>query len=204
VPLSGQPDRQFVFPADWLDYYNWLHAHSHIAFLGWVYFALIAFIAKEYLDQSSKGYAWIIILTQISVFGMLFTFARTGYSLSAISFSAMHMILSIIIAMIIFNRLKGSRNLSARLIRISFLFMILSGIGPLALGPILGMGLRDSIWYDMSIYLYLHFQYNGWFMMAIIGIIAKFLERNDILMQNTRAQQSVILLIVGIILTYLL
>ncbi|MFC2124193.1 hypothetical protein ACFLU5_05220 [Bacteroidota bacterium] len=193
---------QFVYPAGWLNYYNWLHAHSHIAFLGWVYFALIALIAKDLLEKAPRGFGWIIALTQISVIGMLYTFAETGYSPSAIAFSAMHMILSIFVAIIFFKILKDNRSVSALFIRLSLIMMILSGLGPLALGPVIGMGLRDTVWYDMSIYFYLHFQYNGWFMMAIIGLVSGFLERNSSIIDRNKARQSLILLSVGICLSY--
>ena len=49
--------------------------------------------------------------------------------------------------------------------------MAVSSIGPLALGPISAMGLKDSVWYNYAIYFYLHFQYNGWFFMAITGLL---------------------------------
>ncbi len=195
---------QFVYPVDWFNYYNWLHAHSHIAFLGWVYFALVALIAKDILDKIPRGFSWILAFTQISVIGMLYTFAKTGYSPSAITFSAMHMILSIMIAILFYRSMKGNKSISALLIRLSLSMMIISDLGPLALGPVIALGYRDTLWYDMSIYFYLHFQYNGWFMLAIIGLIAGFLERNNVDIDRAKAVRSIVMLSSGIFLTLLL
>jgi hypothetical protein len=49
--------------------------------------------------------------------------------------------------------------------------MIISGLGPVALGPIITLGYRETFWYEFAVYFYLHFQYNGWFSLAIFGII---------------------------------
>jgi hypothetical protein len=38
---------------------------------------------------------------------------------------------------------------------------------------------NTSIWYKLSIYFYLHFQYNGWFILALCGIFIYLLEQKS-------------------------
>ena len=46
----------------------------------------------------------------------------------------------------------------------------MSGLGPLALGPLAAFDLRQSPWYRFGIYFYLHFQYHGWLTFALIAL----------------------------------
>lgn len=68
-----------------------VHAHSHIALLGWVYLGLSALIYKMYFSEAKKGktYKRIFWFTQITLLGMLFTFPFTGYAALSITFSTL-------------------------------------------------------------------------------------------------------------------
>jgi hypothetical protein len=153
---------------------NWLHAHSHITFLGWVFLGLIALLNyyfkndPDFPRKKIISLVWLIFFTNL---GMLISFPIQGYGAISIFFSALHMALGIY-AFTLYNKIF-SRNYSfgLRMIRSAFLFMIVSGLGPVALGPIITLGYRNTFWYDFAVYFYLHFQYNGWFTLAIFGII---------------------------------
>lgn len=54
--------------------------------------------------------------------------------------------------------------------------MIISSIGPWAIGGVMATLGNTSIWYKLSIYFYLHFQYNAWFILALLGIFFFLLE----------------------------
>ena len=62
------------------NYRHIVHAHSHIALLGWVYTALMILIYKLYLKKTNieRKYLRIFWCTQITVVGMLFTFPITA------------------------------------------------------------------------------------------------------------------------------
>src|SRR5699024_6041509 len=62
----------------------------------------------------------------------------------------------------------------------SLFALIVSSIGPFSLGFIAANGLRDSGLFDMAIYFYLHFQYNGWLFLMLIGLFIFILQRNHI------------------------
>ena len=155
-------------------YKNWLHAHSHITFLGWVFLGLIALINYFFRKEKKfpgKKFIFLIWLTVIANIGMLISFPIQGYGAVSIFFSAFHMVLGIY-AFILYNKVFKSHNsFGIQLLRSAFAFMIISGLGPLALGPIITLGYRDTFWYEFAVYFYLHFQYNGWFSLAIFGII---------------------------------
>ena len=87
----------FVEEVPWMKFQNVLHAHSHVAMLGWVYLGLYALIVKTFLpDEKQKApfYSWLFWLTQGAVIGMLVTFPRQGYAFGSILFSSLHVIFS--------------------------------------------------------------------------------------------------------------
>ena len=48
--------------------------------------------------------------------------------------------------------------------------MVISTMGPWAIAVISAKGLAGSEYFNAAIYFFLHFQYNGWFAFAIIGL----------------------------------
>jgi hypothetical protein len=70
-------------------------------------------------------------------------------------------------------------------LRASLFFLVLSTLGTLALGPIIAAGMKGTALYYGSIQFYLHFQFNGWFVFAIISILFMWLKSLNIKI-NTR------------------
>lgn len=179
----------FVGPVNGLNYKFILHAHSHIGILGWVYSSLfIAFIKFFLLDEqfNSRKYKILFWLTQISIIGMLITFPIQGYAIFSITFSTLHILLSYWFAFQFLKDLKENSNSNShhpipiKFIKASIFFMVISSIGPWSLGFIMAKGLTSSFYYPMSIYYYLHFQYNGWFLFALVGLFLTYFEKNEI------------------------
>lgn len=169
----------FLNPIKGFPYKNWLHAHSHITFLGWVFLGIIAVLCYHFKDIPSfprktiRNLTWLIVIANV---GMLISFPIEGYGPVSIFFSAVHMVLGIY-TYILFSRIfKGIKSFGISMIKSSFLFMILSGLGPIALGPIITLGYKTTYWYEFAVYFYLHFQYNGWFTLAIVGIMIHYLN----------------------------
>lgn len=166
-----------------------VHAHSHIALLGWVYIALTTLIYKMYFSEAgfSGTYNRIFWFTQLTLIGMLVTFPFTGYALFSITFSTLFLIASYFMAWFILKKTPPpyKKKNSFKLIRVALWYMVFSSIGPWALGAIMTTLGSTSIWYKIAIYFYLHFQYNAWFILALLGIFFYFLEQ-----QNLRPQQG--------------
>ena len=190
-----------------ITYKYFLHTHSHIALLGWVYTALTTIIYKLYLRSSSKKkYQYLFIFTQFSILGMLVSFPFKGYAFISIFFSTSFLIASYSFFLFFLkNTPKEKKQLISYLfIKAALGFMVLSSIGPWCLGIIMNTLGKSSIWYKISIYFYLHFQYNGWFILALFGFFFYILEKNNIYFKKEKTNLFLKFLIVSILLTFFL
>lgn len=57
--------------------------------------------------------------------------------------------------------------------------MMVSNLAPFALGPISAIQGKNNL-YHLVIYFYMHFQYNGWFTFALLGLVLWLMERNGV------------------------
>ena len=174
-------------PIGGLVYPYLIHAHSHLAFLGWVFMALFALLSYVFLPAEKvikPIYTILFVMLQIANLGMLFTFPFTGYALWSIIFSSLHAVASIVFAIIFILDLRfvsGQHNrYIILLIKWSLILMIISNLGPFALGPIMAQGQGYSDIYYLVIYYYLHFQYNGWFTFAVLGLMLWYLAKKGV------------------------
>lgn len=174
-------------PIEGLVYPYLIHAHSHLAFLGWVFMALFALFTYVFLPAEKVTrpiYTILFVILQLANLGMLFTFPFTGYALWSIIFSSLHAVASIVFAIIFIRDLRVVSGKFNRyiilLVQWSLILMIISNLGPFALGPIMAQGLGYTEIYYLVIYFYLHFQYNGWFTFAILGLLLWYFSKEDI------------------------
>jgi len=72
------------------------------------------------------------------------------------------------------------------------------------LGVIMNTLGSTSSWYRNAIYFYLHFQYNGWFLVAIIGILFSFFEKYSVSISKKQFTLFYRLFISGVFLTFFL
>ena len=192
-----------VFPISTLPARNWIHAHSHTGFLGWAFMALATLAFGMLLPKNGRinrrSYRLIINL-QIAVLGMLVTFPFMGYAAPSIIFSTFQMILSLIFAVLFFRNVEKN-DLASKFMKAGLVFMLISGLGPLTLGPIVVMDMKGTTIYDMAVYFYLHFQYNGWFTMAVFALLFKMLDEFSIEYDLAKGKLIYKLLIIAMILT---
>ena len=194
-----------VSPVEGLNFKHFLHSHSHVAFLGWVFNALFAGIIFAFIPWKANSYRLLFWLLQIAVAGMLVMFPIQGYAAASITFSTLHIILSWWFAIKFYRDTRHVKNqLSLSFVRWSLLFMVISAAGPFALGAIMAQGLSDTPLYNLSIYFYLHFQYNGWFSFAIFGLFFRFLETNGVAFSGRQSRFFLILMLVASIPGYAL
>lgn len=171
--VLGTVLRYYIFnPILNFNFLNWLQVHSHMMFLGWVSLALFILIFRKLdIKKYDTLIFYSIIVFELAALAMFVSFPMGGYGILSVVMLSMTMVVSLIFLWIISKRSARLQNAGWKFIRPGLLFMAISSIGPLALGPISAMGLKNTIWYNYAIYFYLHFQYNGWFFMAIIGLI---------------------------------
>lgn len=173
----------FSFP--FVDQKHLLHSHSHFAFNGWISQALIVLMI-EYLFKSGlknvyQKYKWVIITNLITAYGMLISFAIQGYGVFSIIFSTSSIILSFIFGIIYWkdlNRLISGIE-AQRWLKAAIIFNMVSSLGAFGLSVMMINHVVQEKWYLASVYFFLHFQYNGWFFFALMGLIVGFLF-NDV------------------------
>lgn len=158
-----------------------LHAHSHLALLGWGYTALILLLVSRLLppqEQHSRFFHINWFLTQLTIIAMFVSFILQGYGLFSILFSTVHIVLSYLLAYWIWRRLRVTavHRMSILFAKASLIFMVLSSAGPWALAVLSARHLTESAWYHAALYFYLHCQYNGWFTLGLFAVLYSILE----------------------------
>ncbi|MGB0896635.1 MAG: hypothetical protein ACPGU9_00220 [Flavobacteriaceae bacterium] len=185
-----------------------VHAHSHVALLGWIYTGLTTLIYTLYLKDAdiTPLYKRIFWGTQITIVGMLFTFPFMGYKALSIVFSTLFLIASYFFAWLVFKHTSKDlkQMYSYKFMRMALWFMIISSIGPWALGTIMSTHGSASSLYKNAIYFYLHFQYNGWFLVAILGGFIRVLELQHIKISKREFLGLYWLFNCGVIATFLI
>ena len=191
-----------------VNYKFFVHTHSHIALLGWVYMALTSLLYKLYLDKLDldKKYRRIFWFTQLTLVGMLLTFPFQGYALFSIVFSTLFLFASYWFAWFFLKHIPISfkKTNSYKCIRIALWYLVVSSLGPWALGAIMNTLGAQSIWYRLAIYFYLHFLYNGWMIMALVGILFYIFEARQLSLSNKIFKRFFWSLNLGVLLSFFL
>lgn len=191
-----------------VNYKFFVHTHSHIALLGWVYMALTTLLYKLFLDKLDldKKYRKIFWFTQLTLAGMLLTFPFQGYALFSIVFSTLFLFASYWFVWFFLKYIPVSfkKTNAYKCIRIALWYLVVSSLGPWALGMIMNTLGAQSIWYRLAIYFYLHFLYNGWMILALVGIVFYILEKHQISLPNKIFKRFFWSINLGIILSFFL
>lgn len=159
----------------------WLHAHSHVMLLGWVFNALFLLVYQQFFRVFSRIEKICIGLLQVGVLGMLISFPFQGYGPVSIVFSALHLTVADVLAMLLWIRTKspaffvvGSEH-TRRFLRMGAFFQLLSSLGPFMLAHLMAgsnhaSGIEHTALYQLSIFFYLHFLYNGLFFYLVLAL----------------------------------
>ncbi len=183
VALAGVLLRYKInFPLPLVNQKYLLHGHSHFAFAGWVSLALMAmmvrYLIKCGLVTNYKKYHWLLIVNTISAYGMLFTFIIQGYALFSITFSTLSIFVSYLFSYYYWKDLRKVKDIQhiAVWFKSSLLLLAVSSLGPLTLGYLMASHNQHQNLYFAAIYFFLHFQYNGWFIFACLGLLFSYLN----------------------------
>ncbi|SIS80854.1 hypothetical protein SAMN05421766_10465 [Zobellia uliginosa] len=185
-----------------------VHAHSHIALLGWVYLALTTLLYELFLKglRIDKKYARIFWFTQLTLVGMLLTFPFQGYAVFSIVFSTLFLFASYWFSFFFYKnvprRYKTAPSLKCA--KAAIVYLLVSSIGPWVLGAIMNILGPDSVWYRLAIYFYLHFLYNGWMIMALVAIFLFFLEKQHVVLPERKFNTFFWSLNLGIVFSFFL
>ncbi len=178
----------FSFPH--FDQKNLQHAHSHFAFTGWITHTLFVLIVqvlqRDYPERSFEKYQWLIFLNVLCAYGMLFSFAASGYSPLSITLSTATIFIGYVFAVLLLGDLKSA---SAKPYKNWFIagmvFNVLSSLGTFALAYMMASHQFNQKFHLASLYYYLHFQYNGFFFFVCVGLfLASFNNRSGLVLDR--------------------
>lgn len=163
----------YVAPVEWVNFQFLLHGHSHVAMLGWVYLMLYSLIVHFFVPKETQQkpiYNRLFWVTQVAVMGMMVRFPVEGYAMLSIAFSTLHIFCSYFFCRLIWKDAQASSFPEKQMLRTALFFMVLSTIGVWCLGPAVGLMGKASAFYQIAIQFFLHFQFNGWFMFAVLAL----------------------------------
>ncbi len=173
---------KIAFSLPWLDQKNLLHSHSHFAFSGWItqvlMVLLIYYLSRKLGEQVFARYRWILYTNLITSYGMLVSFILQGYAFYSVCFSTLSIFVFLAFAVYYWKDLTriGGDPVSHKWFKWALIFGIISALGPFSLALQMAQKLADQDWYLGSVYFFLHFQYNGWFLFAGMGLLTDKLE----------------------------
>lgn len=166
----------YVAPLEGVNFQFLMHGHSHVAMLGWVYLMLYClifhfFVSKE--NQQKPIYNRLFWVTETAVIGMMIDFPAQGYAFASILFSTLHIFCSYYFCYLIWKDVKPVTFPEKRMLRTALFFMLFSTLGVWCLGPAVGLMGKASAFYQIAIQFFLHFQFNGWFLFAVLALFFK-------------------------------
>lgn len=188
VALAGIILRYKInFPLPLLNQKNLLHGHSHFAFTGWVTLALMAlminYLRKQNVDTDYKKYNRILFANCITAYGMLISFIIQGYAAFSITFSTLSIFVSYFFIFHYWRDLNkvNDGSYAVSWFKASLIILGISSLGAFTLAFLMARHIMVQDFYFGSIYFFLHFQYNGWFLFACFGLLFSYLHTNAFL-----------------------
>ena len=188
---------KMVFPLEGVEFSNILEAHYHFAMNGWITSTLMVLMVYELLPEQfscKPAYQWMRVGMLITSYGILSCFIINGYTAFTMTFITLYVVLSIVFAWIFSRdiiRAKAARPIVILCIS-AMVSLVLSGIGPETfLGYVLAAHSVSVLMFRDTAYTYLHFQYNGFFPLAIFALFFNYLYSLDIPVQAQRQLRKV-------------
>jgi hypothetical protein len=172
----------FVAELPFFEYKSLLHAHSHLALLGWGFMLVAGVITFTMVKSHTKllKYRKVFWGIVISNLGMMVSFPTQGYGAVSISFSAVFLLVSYVWAYFILKDIKThQKGIGLSLVKFSIYWLVLASLGLWAIAPISSLLGRLHPLYFMSVQWFLHFQLNGWFVYAALGLLIKYIWPNS-------------------------
>jgi len=167
---------KIAFALPFVDQKYLQEAHSHFAFTGWIthtlYFLMVILFRTNLSSINEKIYRNIIFANLVCAYGMLISFSLQGYGSISIFFSSLSLLTGYVFS---YFALKDASRLSSEhpgknWIKAAIGFGILSTVGTIILSYMMASRQFNQTTYLGSIYFYLHFQYNGWFLFACMAL----------------------------------
>jgi hypothetical protein len=174
---------KILFPMDFLDYRNILTAHGNFALSGWIGFVLMSLLVYRILPPAqSERKIYPVLLSLVFIFSwcMMLGYAFSGPSKISIAFSFLYIATTYVFAGCFINDILSiSITRTVRMLCIlSLVCLVLASSGSIALA-LMYMGLwKIPVSYRDASYIFLHFQYNGFFSLGIGALYLHFIKNS--------------------------
>jgi hypothetical protein len=167
---------KIVFSLPMINYNHLLEAHAHFSFGGWATLLLMALFVKELLPESAGRrpiYQWFLGAVALLSWGMLISFSIWGSGLISESLSLIFVLLTYLFGSVLIRDIcKAKLNASITLLAVSSIVcLVLSSLGLLTISYINYSKSLDFILDRDAQFTYLHFQYNGFFTLAVFALL---------------------------------
>ena len=183
VSLFGVTMRyKIAFALPFIEQKKFLNAHSHFAFAGWVtqilMFLLIWQLKHTSFQNVLKKYKPILYANLITAYGMLISFPFEGYGFFSIFFSTLSIFVSYWFAVVFWKDInrQPQKKLGHNWFKAALVFNVFSSAGPFTLAYLMAKKMLAQKLMLLSVYFFLHFQYNGWFFFACMGLFTLMME----------------------------
>lgn len=176
--------RQTLFALP-LPYRNMLHAHSHTAFLGWVYPTLFLLILFFFLPKEAREkfhFRQQFQITHLIILGIMLSFLWQSYGLYSIIFSSLFQLLNYWFIYTLLKALKTYKShyektpIAYLSLNVALWSLFVSTLATWGLAILMVKVGKQSDWYKMAIYMFLHFLYNGWIIFALLALFLRKIE----------------------------
>ncbi len=199
---------KIAFDLPWLEQKNLREAHSHFAFYGWITSALYVFIIR-YLQQFRedvriKKYKWLVALNALGAFAMIPTFLYGGYYWASIVACSVCMFSSYFFLVFFITDAPKKETIIRPWYTAALVFSVISSLGIFGLSYFKVAQPAATDWQQMSIYFYLHFQYNGFFVMTCLGLLLQELILRGAVVQHKQHRVVFWLMTISVLVGYLL
>lgn len=185
VALVGSIMRyKIVFDLPIFEQKNLLDAHSHFAFYGWItsalYLLILIDIKTKIPDLKTFKYFIVCILNLIGAYGMLIAFTYNDYYWLSILFSTVSLVCGWIYWILLYLDVRKKSIKPAFWYLGGLFFAFISSAGVFYIGYLTGTKQITIQTLHASIFYYLHFQYNGFYVFSCIGLLLSMLQRRGI------------------------
>ncbi len=192
----------FALPA--INYNHLLEGHGHFTFSGWVTLVIMVLMVYELVPPSISNkpiYQWLLAGVTLSAWSMMIAFILQGYSSISIIVSTFFILLTYIFGwFFIRDIIQTKPSKPVLLLAISSLScLILSSAGPFIIAYIYFTKSFEAFLYRDALFTYLHFQYNGFFSLAIFALLFNHLERQMTASSKKNIYRFAVVLCISII-----
>jgi hypothetical protein len=171
-----------------------VHAHSHAGFFGWAVMAACAAIVARCGASSAAAIMHRFLAHAIGIgsAAAFVGFALRGYDTATIALSALHVLLWVLFAAVVWPALATTAAPARALLRGGLAFLVLSGLMTIAPVVMMVRGVSDPWLLQVGVKLFLTPFVSGFLVLVALGIIAARMPR-------LRATPALVLIALGVL-----